>query len=159
MQHAFHGPLPPGAERQEFLERQPTYWLKRCYQELRRRVDQSLREHGLTLSQRDLLLTLYEDGPLDQAMLRQRIGLEQSSISRLVDGLVRRGLVELRPGDTDRRVRIARLTDEGQELLLLTPGSSELGGTIMLRGLTGAEHDELVRLLKHCTNNLLERER
>ena len=33
------GPLPPGLERREFLEQQPTYWLKRCYQSLRRHVD------------------------------------------------------------------------------------------------------------------------
>src|SRR5947209_15822792 len=113
-----HGPLPPGRERREFLEQQPTYWLKRCYQSLRRNVDQELRHYGLTLSQRDVLLTLYEEGPLDQGTLRERLGLEQSSVSRLVDGLTRRGLVELRNGEADRRVRIAALTSEGQDLLL-----------------------------------------
>ncbi len=118
------GPLAPGPQRQEFLEQQPTYWLKRCYQSLRRTVESGLREYGLTLSQRDLLLTLYEEGPLDQRMLRERIGLEQSSVSRLVDGLVRRGLVELQPGVHDRRVRVAVLSDEGTSLLLQTPGSS-----------------------------------
>lgn len=152
------GPLPPGAERREFLERQPTYWLKRCYQSLRRRVDSELRRHGLTLSQRDVLLTLYHDGPLDQSMLRDRLGLEQSSVSRLVDGLVRRGLVELRPAESDRRVRIAGLTKDGEQLLLRTRGSSELGGTLMVSGLSHDERAELVRLLKHCTSNLAEPE-
>src|SRR5918911_671209 len=106
MQHTVHGPLPPGPERTAFLERQPTYWLKRCYQALRREVEGALRQYGLTLSQRDVLLTLYEEGPLDQGALREHLGLEQSSVSRLVDGLVRRDLVELRPGASDRRVRI-----------------------------------------------------
>jgi MarR family transcriptional regulator for hemolysin len=154
MQQLHHGPLPPGTERQDFLERQPTYWLKRCYQALRRTVDQSLREYGLTLSQRDVLLTLYEEGPLDQGMLRERLGLEQSSVSRLVDGLVRRGLVELQPGE-DRRVRIADLSDQGKRLLLRTPGSSELGGAVMVAGLTLQEQRELVRLLRHCSENLM----
>ncbi|MBV9282339.1 MAG: winged helix-turn-helix transcriptional regulator [Chloroflexi bacterium] len=155
MQQARRGPLPPGRERREFLEQQPTYWLKRCYQALRRTVDQALREYGLTLSQRDVLLTLYEEGALDQTCLRDRLGLEQSSVSRLVDGLVRRGLIELRPGEADRRVRIAALSPQGRELLLRTPGSSELGGRRMVANLSRQEQEELVRLLRRCTDNLM----
>jgi len=148
------GPLPLGAERREFLEQQPTYWLKRCYHALRRNVDGALRNYGLTVSQRDVLLTLYAEGPLDQGALRDRVGLEQSSMSRLVDGLARKGLVELRSGLTDRRVRVAALSNEGRELLRQTPGASELGGTLMVAGLTREERNELLRLLKRCTQNL-----
>lgn len=152
------GPLLPGEDRRTFLEQQPTYWLKRSYQLLRRAVDSELRRYGITLSQRDVLLTLYEEGPLDQTALRDRLGLEQSSVSRLVDGLVRRTLVGLQPSETDRRVRMATLTPEGQRVLLSSPGSSELGGTIMLHRLTDDERHTLVRLLKHCADNLSEHE-
>ncbi len=153
--HEFrHGPLPPGRGRIEFLESQPTYWLKRCFQALRRTVDSGLREYGLTLSQRDVLLTLYEDGSMDQGGLRDRLGLEQSSVSRLVDGLVRRGLVELCASEADRRVRMAGLTQQGERLLGQTPGSSELGGRIMTAGLSESEVRDLVRLLRRCAMNL-----
>lgn len=151
------GPLPPGPERLEFLERQPTYWLKRCYQSLRRTVDAGLRAYGLTLSQREVLLTLYEEGPTPQGTLRERLGLEQSSVSRLVDGLVRRGLVALSPGESDRRVRVASLTPEGESLLIRTPGASALGGAAMVEGLSDEEQTELVRLLRHCAATLDER--
>jgi DNA-binding MarR family transcriptional regulator len=149
-----HGPMAPGQERRAFLEQQPTFWLKRSYQLLRRTVDGELRAFGLTLSQRDVLLALYEEGPLDQSALRERLGLEQSSVSRLVDGLVRRQLVELQTGDTDRRVRLAALTTEGRDLLLTTPGSSELGGTVMVGDMTSEERRELVHLLQRCVDNL-----
>jgi DNA-binding MarR family transcriptional regulator len=149
-----HGPLPPGPERQAFLEAQPTYWLKRCYQALRRTVDGELRRYGLTLSQRDVLLALWNDGPLDQSALRARLGLEQSSVSRLVDGLVRRGWVTLEPAPADRRVRIASLTAEGRALLQRTPGTSEIAGRAMVAGLTEEERDHLVRLLRRCAENL-----
>lgn len=148
------GPMPPGPERLEFLERQPTYWLKRCYRLLRRTVEQGLREYGLTLSQREVLLALYEEGPLDQGTLRERLGLEQSSVSRLVDGLVRRDLVTLVPAETDRRVRLASLTPRGEHLLLCTPGATALGAATMLAGLEPAEERELVRLLRRCAENL-----
>jgi MarR family transcriptional regulator for hemolysin len=148
------GPLPPGPERRDFLEAQPTYWLKRCYQMLRRSVDQQLRDYGLTLSQRDVLLALWENGPTDQGTLRDRLGLEQSSVSRLVDGLARRGLVNLDAPEADRRVRVASLTSSGAGLLRRTPGSSELGAEVMLAGLTESDRRDLVRLLKHCAHNL-----
>jgi DNA-binding MarR family transcriptional regulator len=54
----------------------------------------------------------------------------------------------------DRRVRIASLSSAGQELLLSTPGSSELGGTIMTAGLSEEERATLVRLLRSCAVNL-----
>lgn len=157
MARSRRGPLPPGEARREFLEQQPTYWLKRCYQSLRRTVEGRLRDWDLTLSQRDVLLALYEEGPLDLTALRARSGLEQSSLSRLVDGLVRRDLVALRPGD-DRRVRIASLSDAGRDLLLATPGSTELGGALMVEGLSAAERAELVRLLRACSINLERQE-
>lgn len=147
-------PLAVDEARREFLEHQPTYWLKRCYQALRRDVDQALRAYELTLSQRDVLLALRSEGSLDQGTLRYRLGLEQSSVSRLVDGLARRGLVELRAGRSDRRVRIATLTPEGEDLLGRTPGSSRLAGGVMVSGLSQAEQHELIRLLRHCALNL-----
>jgi DNA-binding MarR family transcriptional regulator len=155
---AHRGAYPPGEERERFLEQQPTYWLKRCYGALRRSVDARLREYGLTLSQREVLLALYEEGPLDQTALRERSGLEQSSLSRLVDGLVKRELVTLQPG-ADRRVRIASITGAGRDLLHATPGASELGGEIMVAGLSPAERQELIRLLRRCSDNLTERNR
>lgn len=155
MQQSRRGPFPPGPARRDYLESQPTYWLKRCYQTLRRSVDAELRQYGLTLSQRDVLLALWEEESLDQSTLRERLGLEQSSVSRLVDGLVRRGLVELEPGQSDKRIRIARLTEGGRNLLLRTPGSSELGGLVMVAGLSDEDKANLVRLLRRCTDNLM----
>lgn len=158
MESSKQGPLPAGAQRRAFLESQPTYWLKRCYQTLRRSVDQELRHYGLTLSQRDVLLALWEDGPLDQGALTERLGLEQSSVSRLVDGVARRGLVSINSHQSDRRVRVAALTPDGIDLLQRTPGSSHLGGRAMLSALSTSEQRELVRLLRQCTQSLLENE-
>ncbi|GAC1511797.1 MAG: hypothetical protein NVS2B16_13760 [Chloroflexota bacterium] len=106
------------------------------------------------MSQRELLLSLYEDGPLDQSALRVRLNLEQSSVSRLVEGLARRGFIDVRAGSDDRRVRVSSLTHTGESILRQTPGSSALGGTVMMQGLSHDERNQLVELLKRCTRNL-----
>lgn len=45
------------------------------------------------------------------------LGVEHSTASRLVDGLVRSGLVEKSPSATDQRQTLLRLTQEGGSLL------------------------------------------
>ena len=137
--------------RQGFLERQPTYWLKRSYQALRRRVDNDLRPFGITLSQRDVLLTLRTSGPMALGTLREGLGLEQSSVSRLVDGLARRGLVTVVEDESDRRARVASLTVAGHSLVEETPGASRLAGAMLSGALTPEETETLISLLRRCT--------
>jgi DNA-binding MarR family transcriptional regulator len=55
-------------------------------------------------------------------------------------------------------VRIASITDAGRDLLQATPGASELGGEIMVAGLSPGERQELIRLLRRCSDNLTERD-
>lgn len=137
--------------RQEYLERQPTYWLKRCYQAARRRVDNDLRPFGITLSQRDVLLTLQHFGPMALGDLRVRLGLEQSSLSRLVEGLVRRGLVVVVEDRADRRSRVADLTTDGRAVITETPGASSLAGSVLSAELSADEIEQLLHLLRRCT--------
>ena len=77
-------------------------------------------EHGLSLSALELLGRLAAAG--EERMLRltdlaEQTGLSLSRISRIVDSLVDRELVERRQCPTDARARNAWLTDAGLELL------------------------------------------
>src|ERR671938_1061326 len=58
---------------------------------------------------------LFEIGPsgADLRELRARLGLDSGYLSRLVQSLVSKGLVQLRVGPDDERVRRAQLTPEG----------------------------------------------
>ncbi|HEV3312232.1 MAG TPA: MarR family transcriptional regulator [Chloroflexota bacterium] len=155
---AARAPLEAGSgrerQRQEFLEGQPTYWLKRSFRALRRRVDTELRPFGITLSQRDALLSLEHAGPASHGALADRLGLEQSSISRLVDGLTRRSLVSVHPAESDKRSRVIAISDEGREILQQTPGSSRIAGTLLAETLSQPDTDRLVSLLRRATEAL-----
>jgi len=140
--------------RQDFLDKQPTYWLKRAYQALRRRMDAELRPFGITLSQRDALLALHHGGPQSLTELADSLGLEQSSVSRLALGLRRRRLLDLRADDIDRRTKRVSITPEGTRLLESTPGSSGIAGHILAGALTPAEMSRLISLLRKATAHL-----
>ena len=75
--------------------------------------------HALPLAHYEVLFHLEgaSDSKLTMSELAQSVLLSQSGVTRLVDRLVRSGLV-VREGCTDdRRVMYARLTDEGRQAL------------------------------------------
>lgn len=74
-----------------------------------------LRPLEVTPSQAEILLVLAVHEPLTLAEVGRLIVCETSSPSRIVDGLIRLGLVEREPGQTDRRVVQLRLTEAGRQ--------------------------------------------
>jgi DNA-binding MarR family transcriptional regulator len=84
------------------------------------------------------------DGGADVRSLRARLRLDSGYLSRLLRGLEAEGLVEMQPGDGDRRVRTARLTAAGRaERAELDQRSDDLARSL-LAPLTGAQRDRLI---------------
>ena len=80
---------------------------------------QLVAEHGLTLNDYEVLLTLShaEERALRRVDLAQEVLLTASGITRLLDGLERAGWVEKRSCVSDARVTYAALTDAGYDKL------------------------------------------
>jgi len=77
------------------------------------------RDGGMPLSWYDVLLELHDaGGRLTMGQLGDRVVLSRTRVSRLVDELVRAGLVEREPNPDDRRSAFARLTREGRRRFL-----------------------------------------
>jgi len=82
---------------------------------VRRLEAELMAEHDLPLASYDVLVQLSEapDRELRMTQLADRVLLSRSGLTRLVDRLVREGLVERRPCPTDARGTLAVLTDAG----------------------------------------------
>ena len=90
------------------------------HKQLTRALDSELEaEHGLSLSAAECLgrLAAADGRALKLSLLAEATGLSLSRISRIVDTLEGRGLVERRAGASDGRVVEARLTDDGLALI------------------------------------------
>lgn len=76
------------------------------------------REHGLPLTSYEVLLHLADadDCSLRMGDLAERLFLSRSGLTRLVDRLVKAGLLERVSCEADRRGSYARLTDSGRTL-------------------------------------------
>ena len=94
--------------------------LLESHKRLTRALDAELEaEHGLTLSALEVLSRLgAADGrKLRLSMLAEACGLSLSRISRIVDALQARGLVERRGAESDARAVDAHLTSAGLRLV------------------------------------------
>ena len=88
------------------------------YRNMTAAIDERLeREHGLSLSSYEvlLLLSMASDHSLRMGNLADQLLLSRSGLTRLVDRMVARGLLERHTCPDDRRGTYARLTDAGME--------------------------------------------
>jgi len=77
-----------------------------------------LAPHELTYSQWIILQTLVVSGaPMSPSELNKYLTIEGTSISVVIDGIARRGLIQRRRSRVDRRMVKVRLTEKGRELL------------------------------------------
>jgi len=95
-----------------------TTWVRflRAHAALTRELGARLEaEHGLTMSDFDVLIQLYHapEHAMKRIDIARQVLLTPSGITRLLDGLERCGLVAKKPCATDARVSYAVLTDDG----------------------------------------------
>ncbi len=111
----------------------------------------ALNDHYLArhrpLGQSRLLWDIGAEG-CEVRALRSRLGLDSGHASRLLRALEKDGLVSVAPSASDRRIRIARLTQAGlRERALLDQRSDDLA-TSILAPLDPDERDELVAAMR-----------
>ncbi len=71
---------------------------------------------GITITQCHILLEVAKGGGLSLVDLAQNLGLDTSTISRTIDGMVKNGLVERKASSKDRRYLNITATAEGQSI-------------------------------------------
>jgi DNA-binding MarR family transcriptional regulator len=104
---------------QQLLESRLAAWLPflRAHAAITRELSTRLEaQHGLTLSDFDVLVQLYfaPQHSLRRIDIARTVLLSASGVTRLLDGLERAGWVEKARCDTDARVTYAVLTAEGR---------------------------------------------
>jgi len=81
--------------------------------QMRPRMVRVAGEFGLSPPQLFALRTLDPEDPVPMSRLAAALHCDNSNVTGLVDGLEAQGLVERRPGEHDRRVRMLVVTERG----------------------------------------------
>ena len=90
--------------------------MQRLFGPQRKRFMSLASEYELSPPQLGALKALDPDRPVAMSKLADILGCDNSNVTGIVDRLEYRGLVERRPAEHDRRVKLLALTQDGRAL-------------------------------------------
>jgi DNA-binding MarR family transcriptional regulator len=90
--------------------------MQRLFGPQRKRFMTLAAEYDLSPPQLAAMKALHPERPVAMSELAGILGCDNSNVTGIVDRLEYRGLVERRPAEHDRRVKLLVLTGDGQEL-------------------------------------------
>jgi DNA-binding MarR family transcriptional regulator len=93
------------------------YLVRRLYSILTARLEASFASHGFTLTQWSVLMHLRDGLARNASDLASAFQYDSGALTRLLDQLERRGLLQRRRSSRDRRVVELELTPEGHKVI------------------------------------------
>lgn len=86
-----------------------------------------MKASGLTSSQRIVLQTLTQKGPVIPSAIARDVSLSQATVTVILDRLEQRGLVSRQRSQTDRRNVVVEICDAGRQCLADAPPALQSG--------------------------------
>lgn len=128
--------------------------INRTNQKLVNYFTRRLRPYGITPEQWGVLNRLWEKDGIPQKDIAELTIKDQTTLTRILDKLERKGLVKRQTSSSDRRVFLIYLTDEGRDFEnRLVPIANEVLGNA-LEGLSEQETEQLKTLLNRILWNV-----
>jgi len=125
----------------------------------RKAADDWIHERGITFEQGFVLGYLEEEPGAIQKDIARMTRTTPASVSSILQGLERRGLIERRTEGGDERSKRVYATEAGLELIAGFEDAMVAADESILSPLTEAERDQLETLLKKVTASLPQPER
>jgi DNA-binding MarR family transcriptional regulator len=140
------------------LQQFAPYLMNRIMGRYNANLREVLRRHGLTIPQvRTLAVLSVMDGVTVNDLSVYTV-IEQSTLSRTLDALERRGLVRREPGVLDSRVRHVFLTQDGRAEFARAWPFMHDGFEAMFQGIDEAEYAALIATLGKMLDNIRRHE-
>ncbi len=112
----------------------------------------------VAVSEAHALMEMAREEPLSQGGLSLQLGLEKSTVSRLVSNLERRGWIFRKRDAEDGRVLLLRLTERGRRISQTIAAAREEKFSRMLDRIPSEERENVLRALDVLVGALVESE-
>lgn len=128
--------------------------LSRSYHSFKRAATKRMEEHGLTPEQFSVLSELHKQEGISQKQLALLTERDQTTVGKILDKLVKKGLVIRSADPRDRRAFILLTTKEGVQVIrLLEPTLDQLQQQAF-SGLSKKEIEQFIKTLEAIYQNV-----
>lgn len=95
-----------------------------------------------------------QDKEIFQRDLEEKFGITRSTVSKVVNLMVQKGLIERSPVEYDARLKKLSLTDKSKELLSYMHEDNENMDEVLMRGFSEEEKEQLLDYIHRMKINL-----
>ncbi|KDR96308.1 DNA-binding transcriptional regulator, MarR family [Peptoclostridium litorale DSM 5388] len=138
------------------------YFISKTKKKMLKFIEKKLKEKGLDdliPSHGNVLTALYENGGrLTMKEIAKRIGKDKSTVTPLVEKLLKLGYVEKEKSQNDKRVTYIKLTAKGRQIESKYDQISGDVYDVAYRGFSDDEKEIFLGLLKRLNDNFTETE-
>ncbi len=100
---------------------------------------------NVSLAQCHTILELGEQGRPTIGQLAKSMGLDKSTLSRTIDSLVKKGLVDRVPNPSDRRYTLINLTKGGESTCKQINSTNDAYFERIFKAIPKGEHDKIIQ--------------
>lgn len=133
--------------------------MKQINDQLEKNANNNLREIGLTVSQLTVLrhLNRAEDGRLTMKEVEKKLHVAQSTATGIAMRLELKGLITARGDESDHRIKVIEITEEGRSVCLKAKSFIIETETRLLNALDEEDRAHFVEMLKKVRDALVEK--
>lgn len=125
----------------------PGYLIRRLHQIHHALFFEECKEFDITPVQYGLLTALMHSPDIDQNSLGKELGLDRTNVADVLVRLSKRGLVERHKSEQDKRMVLARLTEEGERITREMQSSMQKAQDRLLEPLMPQERNAFITML------------
>src|SRR5258708_1794783 len=130
------------------LEEHLGYWLRCLSNFVSHSFAERLETQDVSVAQWVVLRTLYSSSGVTLNQAAQEVGVDKSSLSRMVERLVHKGLVNRLEGDDRRSVGLS-LTASGRKIVPQLAALADENDDAFFETLSLKQREELLKTIKH----------
>lgn len=124
------------------------YWLRLLSNQVSDAFAARVEKHGVSVAQWVVLRVLYDADVLSLKDIVARVGVDQGSLSRMVERLMKRGLVTREENPDDRRAVAIALTREGRSLVPKLAREADENDRAFFRSLPARRREEFLATIR-----------
>lgn len=130
------------------LEDHLGYWLRCLSNLVSDTFAERMEKHGVSVAQWVVLRTLYDHEAVSLSILADEVGIDKSSMSRMIERLINKNLVIQLTNKSDKRAMLLDLSEKGKKIVPVLAHEADVNDAQFFSSLTADQKHHLLHQIQ-----------